>query len=178
LDVSDAREMGLSLAVELHASQDRREWPFRTSFLDEILHTAGEFARFLEGRPHHLRLIPAPFTFPLPAFPGPAVPTRTGEHGMSVTMTDVQQVSYAVEPEDSKGFQVADTLTWSSDDGGAVLTVTPADDGLSAVFAAVAPGSATISVTDGTLSASDLITVTPGAVASLVLTPGAVTDEA
>ncbi len=91
---------------------------------------------------------------------------------MSVTMTDAQTVSYAVEPEDSRGFQVADTITWSSDDNGAVLTVTPAADGLSCVFAAVAPGTATITASDGTLSASDLITVTTGAVASLVLTPG------
>ena len=96
---------------------------------------------------------------------------------MSVTMTDAQMVSYACEPEDSRGFATSDTLTWSSDDAGAVLTVTPADDGLSCEFTAVAPGSATISVTDGTLSASDLITVTPGGVASLVITPGAVTDQ-
>lgn len=91
---------------------------------------------------------------------------------MSVTMTDAQQVTYTCEPEDSKGFQVSDTLTWSSDDAGAVLTVTPSADGLSCVFAAVAPGTATISVTDGTLSGSDLITVTPGGVATLVITPG------
>jgi hypothetical protein len=45
------------------------------------------------------------------------------------------------------------------------------------VFAAVAPGSATITVTDGTLSASDLITVTAGAAASLVLTPGTPESE-
>ena len=91
---------------------------------------------------------------------------------MSVTMTDDQQVSYSVEPEDDKGFATSDTITWSSDDGGAVLTVTPSADGLSCVFAAVAPGSATITASDGTLSASDLITVTAGGVASLVLTPG------
>ena len=45
------------------------------------------------------------------------------------------------------------------------------------MFTAVAPGTANISVTDGTLTASDLITVTAGAVASLVLTPGDVTDD-
>ena len=96
---------------------------------------------------------------------------------MSVTMTDSQEVTYTCEPEDSKGIEVSDTLTWSSDDGGAVLTVTPSADTLSCVFAAVAPGSATITVTDGTLSGTDLITVTAGPVASLVLTPGTPTDE-
>jgi hypothetical protein len=91
---------------------------------------------------------------------------------MSVTMTDDQEVSYSVQAEDDKGAPVSDTLIWSADDNGAVVTVTPAADGMSCVYAAVAPGTATVSVTDGTLSASDLITVTAGAAASLVLTPG------
>jgi len=177
VDAGDARLEGLRLAVELHAAQDRHSVPFHLSFHAEVIGTAGEFARWLEGRPHHLRLIPAPYTFAQPAFPGPATRTKTGDDGMSVTMSDTQEVTYACEPEDSKGFATSDTLTWSSDDGGAVLMVTPAADGLSCLFAAVAPGSATISVTDGTLSASDLVTVTPGGVASLVITPGAVTDQ-
>ena len=96
---------------------------------------------------------------------------------MSVTMTDSQEVTYTVEAEDSRGFAVSDTLTWSSDDAGAFVTVTPSADTLSCVFAAVDPGTANISVTDGTLSATDVITVDAGAVASLVLTPGTPTDE-
>jgi hypothetical protein len=97
---------------------------------------------------------------------------------MSVTMTDSQQVSYGVEPEDDKGFPVADTITWSEDSGGAVLSAAPSADGLSCVFTAVAPGSANVTASDGTLSASDLVTVTAGAVASLVLTPGTPEDVA
>ena len=96
---------------------------------------------------------------------------------MSVTLTDTQQVSYSVEAEDSKNQPVSDTLTWSSDDNGAVVTVTPSADTLSCVFASVAPGTANITVTDGTLTDVDVITVTAGAVASLVLTPGAPVDE-
>lgn len=136
-----------------------------------VLRLAGGFLKFLTARPSRLVLRPAPRTF---AEGNPALsnPTQFQGDGMSVTMTDDQQVSYAVEAEDDKGFAVSDSLTWTADDGGAVLTVTPAADGMSAVFAAVAPGSATITVTDGTLSASDLITVTAGAAASLVLTPG------
>ena len=97
---------------------------------------------------------------------------------MSVTLTDTQQVSYSCEAEDSQGSAghrhphlVLRTTP------ARCVTVTPSADGTSCVFAAVAPGSATISVTDGTLSAQDVITVTPGAVASLVLTPGAISDE-
>ena len=96
---------------------------------------------------------------------------------MSVTMTDSQEVTYTVEPEDSKGIAVSDTLTWSSDDGGAFVTLTPSADTLSCLFAAVAPGTANISVTDGTLSGADSIVVTAGPVASLVLTPGTPVSE-
>ncbi len=166
---------GLRLAVELHAIRDTS--PMWQPLPELVTETAGRFAEGLLARPYRLTLRPAPFTFPQGA-PGPGIPTRTiGVREMSVTMTDAQQVSYACEPEDSKGVQVSDTLTWSSDDGGAVLTLTPSDDTLSCVFAAVAPGTATISVTDGTLSGSDLITVTPGGVAALVITPGAPVDE-
>ena len=95
---------------------------------------------------------------------------------MGVSMSDSQQVTYQVEPEDSKGFPTSDTLTWSADDGGAVVTATVSDDTLSATYVAVAPGQANITVTDGTLSAGDAITVTAGPAASLVLTAGAPED--
>ena len=76
---------------------------------------------------------------------------------MSVTMTDADQVTYACEPEDSKGQPVADTLTWSSDDNGAVVTLTPSADTRSCVFAAVAPGTANISVTVTNASGTPLL---------------------
>ena len=152
IPVDDARLEGLRLAVELHAAEDAEQSPFAPAPLPErVLATAGEFTGWLLARPHRLRLTVAPFTFP-EGHPGPGVPTKHQGDGMSVTMSDSEAVTYVVSPEDSKGVAVADTL--------------------SCVFSAVDPGAATISVTDGTLSASDLITVTPGAVASLVLTPG------
>lgn len=172
-DTDACRAEGLKLAVALYSRQDFAGG----SPADLVLADAAQFATFLVSRPHHLALRPEPETFQQPDYPGPAVPTKTGADGMSVTMTDTQQVSYSVEAEDSKNFPVSDTLTWSESSGGAVVTATPSADGMSCVFAAAAPGTSTITVTDGTLSATDLITVTPGAVASLVLTPGAVTDE-
>ena len=173
MDIDEARSEALALAVELHAATDLSVTPFdQRPSAKGVLETAGEFTRWLTERPHRLRLRPAPFTFQQLAYPGPAVRTKTGDHGMSVTMTDSQAVTYACEPEDSKGQPVSDTLTWSSDDNGAVVTLTPSDDTLSCVFAAVAPGTANISVSDGTLSGIDVITVTAGPVASLVLTPG------
>jgi hypothetical protein len=171
-DIDEARSEALHLAVELYAQHDHGD-----NTVGRVLEAAAEFTRWLLARPHRLRLQPAPFTFQQPAYPGPAVRTQTGDDGMSVSMTDSQEVSYTVEPEDSRGVAVSDTLTWSSDDGGAVVTLTPSADTLSCVFAAVAPGTANISVTDGTLSGTDVITVTAGAVASLVLTPGTPSDE-
>ena len=96
---------------------------------------------------------------------------------MSVSLTDAEKFTYTVEPEDSRGFQVADTLTWSEDSGGAVITLTPSDDGLSADVVAVAPGTANVTVSDGTLSGADQVTVTTGPVAQIVMTPGPVSEQ-
>lgn len=177
-DIDECRAEGLRLAVELHSRQDFASDGYYGDTAKKILADAAEFATWLESRPHHLTLTAGSETYQQPDYPGPAVPTKTGDNGMSVTLTDTQQVSYSVAAEDSKGFAVTDALTWSSDDNGAVVTLTPSADTLSCVVAAVAPGTATLSVTDGTLSASDSIDVTPGGVASLVLTAGAITDEA
>ena len=176
-DIDECRAEGLRLAVELHSQQDFATGGYDGDTAGKILADAAQFATWLESRPHHLTLRPGSETYQQPGFPGPAVPTKTGDNGMAVTMSDTQQVSYSVQAEDSKSQAVGDTLTWSSDDAGAVVTVTPSADTLSCVFAAVDPGTANITVTDGTLSATDVITVDAGAVASLVLTPGTPTDE-
>lgn len=166
----EARSEGLALAVDLWSDRDSAE-------LDEAVErTARHFAAILRGHPVRLVLRPAPFTFEQGSnIPRPTILTGGA---MSVTMTDAQEVTYACEPEDSKGFEVSDTLTWSESSGGAVVTAAPSADGLSCVLTAVAPGTSTVSVTDGSLSAQDLITVTPGSVASLVLTPGTPEDVA
>jgi hypothetical protein len=172
----EARLLGLQLAVDLYADWEPdglgdREGQLLAAVTDAACH----FAHVLTGRPHRLRLFVAPFTF-AEGPPGPGVPTIRGDN-MSVTMSDNQEVSYSVEAEDSRGFPVTDALTWSESTGGAVVTATPAADGMSCVFASVAPGESTITVTDGTLSASDVVTVVAGPVAELVLTPGTPTPE-
>ena len=66
---------------------------------------------------------------------------------MPVTITDVEIADYssAVSETDSKGFPVTDALSWSEDSNGAVVT----GDGAGR-FTAVAPGTANITVSDGT----------------------------
>lgn len=164
--VPDRRLEALRSACLLY--QGTREAPF------VVIRAAEQFlTQWLGKKPHRLVLTPAPNTFQQ-GNPARHNPTKHLGDGMSVQMNDDQQVTYSVAAKDDKGFDVSDAITWSADDGGAVLTVTTAPDSMSATFAAVAPGTATVTASDGTLSASDLITVTPGDVASLVLNPGAV----
>ena len=168
-DISEARAEALRLAVRLYG---RSENPWAL-LPERVTETAGAFTRWLLARPCRLKLWPAPYTFEK-GIPGPGVPTTiimTGD-AMAVQMLDTQSVTYTCEPEDSQGFPVADTLTWSESSGGTAVIATPAADGLSCAFTAVAPGTATITVTDGTLSGSDVITVTAGPAAQLVLTAG------
>ena len=94
---------------------------------------------------------------------------------MPVTITDAEIADYssAVSETDSKGFPVTDALTWTEDSNGAVLTGNGAG-----VFTAVAPGTANITVTDGSLSATDAVTVDPGAAAALLLGAPVITEQA
>lgn len=177
-DIDECRAEGLRLAVELHSRQDFASDGYDGDTAKKILADAAEFATWLESRPHHLTLTAGSETYQQPDYPGPAVPTKTGDNGMSVTLTDTQQVSYSVAAEDSKGFAVTDALTWSSDDNGAVVTLQPAADGLSCTFVAVAPGTANYSVTDGTLTGGGQAIVTAGGPSQIVVSEAAPVAQA
>jgi hypothetical protein len=110
-----------------------------------------------------------------------SVPTRISAQGgrPMATMSDSQQVTAHVRPEDSKGFDTTDAgLSWSADDGGAVVNLQPSDDGTSCTFVGVAPGTANYTVSDGTRSAVGAVTVQPGDVAQLAVTEDAPVDQA
>jgi len=100
-----------------------------------------------------------------------SVPTQISTEGDRIvaTMTDTQQFTASVKPEDAKGFADPDTLTWSADDAGAVVTLQPSGDSLSCLIVAVAPGVSNYTFTDGTASGVGVATVIPGGVASLAL---------
>jgi hypothetical protein len=100
-----------------------------------------------------------------------------GDTSMAV-MKDTQQFTVTVEPEDSKGFDTADTLTWTEDSNGAFVTLQPSDDTLSCLVVAVAPGVANYKASDGAgREFNGVATVTSGDVASLVGVEGAVEDQ-
>lgn len=79
----------------------------------------------------------------------------------------------ACAPKDAAGNPTTPTLTWSSSDT-AVLELTVAADGLSALGVSKIAGTATVTVTDGALTDSQDVTVTAGATVTLGLTGSAV----
>ena len=138
-DADNARLQALRLAVDLYARRDS------TELLGQVTDAAREFAFILLGRPASLALGDPVITEA--ATPGRPVPLHRGAD-MAVTITDSQVASTRVSETDSKGFPVSDAIEWSEDSAGAVV----ASDG-NGGFTAVAPGNATITATDGTLSA-------------------------
>ena len=112
---------------------------------------------------------------PLPAV---ALILSVKEPKMPLVLKDNQQVTYTATPVDAKGNPTTDPnpLAWSSSDP-TVLAATPSADGLSCNFVAVKPGAAQVQVSDGTLSGTDDVTVTPGDVASLAISAGTPADQ-
>lgn len=90
---------------------------------------------------------------------------------------DNEQFTLAAVAADAKGFAVADALTWTVDDS-TVASLIVADDGQSVTVVAGNPGSAIVTVTDGTLTATEAVDVVAGDVALITLTEGPVTPQA
>ena len=134
---------------------------------DLVLAYANVFLGWVSGA--RLAISADPLTY---AQGNPALSQATRFIGGAVQLTDTQQVTLSVEPEDSKGFPTSDTLTWSSSDD-TVVSLQPSADTLSCLCVAGNPGAAvTVTVTDGTISASDNFDVVPSGTASLVITEG------
>lgn len=98
-------------------------------------------------------------------------PTGTTHTGGTVQLHDNEQVTLAVAEADAKGVALADTLTWAIDNT-TVAALQIASDTQSALLVAGLPGSAVVTVTDGTLSATLAVDVVPGGVATITITPG------
>ncbi len=156
------RETALAAAVDVLAEA------LETPSPETVLAYASAFLAFISGA--RLRLSVDPLTYEQ----GTALHQPTRYVGDTVQLTDTQQVTLTVEPEDSKGDPTSDTLTWSSSDTtGTILTLTPSADTLSCLVVAGVPGLGTVvTATDGTLSATESIDVLAGAVTSLVITAG------
>ena len=170
-DIRDLRHDALVLAVELFSRAPQENYDEGRA----VTQAAGEFTLWLTA-PAVTLTVGTPVVAE-EANPAHYLPLKRGAD-MAVSLLDTQQATNPPPSEtDSKGIPVTgDTITITEDSAGAVvaLTVNPDD---SAVFAAVAPGSAQVSWTDGTLSFTDTITVTAGAAAELVVGEPVIADE-
>lgn len=107
---------------------------------------------------------------------------NTGVPIMAATLRDDQNIPLTIQPVDAKGKPALldGVPTWASSDE-TVITVTAAADGLSATAAAVAPGSARITVSgDGDLGSGVTpitgtldVSVTGGGAVSITINAGA-----
>jgi len=107
-----------------------------------------------------------------PTDPNALIPKETGP----VQITDTQQFAVSVEAVDSKGFPTADDFTASSSDE-TIATVTEAEDGRTFTIVAGNPGSAVITITDGTLSATEAVDVVAGDTAKITIVEGPVAEQ-
>jgi hypothetical protein len=144
----------------------------------DVTSVATLYYRWLEG-PAVMFMTADPTTFTQAAPDGPGTPTV--RKGTAVQLNDLQQVTLSVAEVDSKGQPVSDQLVWSVDNGD-VIAVTPSADTQSCLCVAGTDGTATVTVTDNSvtppLTASDTITVVSSAATSLVIAEGTAEDQA
>jgi hypothetical protein len=138
----------------------------------DVTATACVFYRWLEG-PAIMVLAFDTLTYQQASPDGPGTPVV--KKGSTVQLTDTQQVTLSVAEQDSKGQPVADTLAWSVDNG-SVISLVPSADSQSCLCVAGTDGTATVTVTDNSvtppLSATDVLTVVSSAATSLVVSEG------
>ena len=86
-------------------------------------------------------------------------------------LRDTEQVTYTITALDAKGYEV-DTVDFSASiDNGDVAAIT--DNGNTFLVVAGNPGSAVITFTDGTLTATEALDVVPGDLATIRVVAGA-----
>lgn len=90
---------------------------------------------------------------------------------ITVQLHDDEKVDLSVTEADAKGVALKDTLSWTTSDT-AVATVTVSEDTMTGTVVAGMPGSCVITVTDGSLSATEAIDVVPGNVATISIAEG------
>lgn len=103
-------------------------------------------------------------------------PTRFVPGGNVMQIHDNEQFTIHVDAVDAKGAEVADTFT-ATVDNETVCTLVAQEASDTWMVVGGLPGSAVITVTDGTLSATLAVDVIPGDVTAIQITPGEVTTQ-
>jgi hypothetical protein len=104
------------------------------------------------------------------------IPTGTPVVGELMQIHDNEQFDLTVDTRDAKGFETQDAVAWASSDPAVASLAVSADTRVVTVVAGV-PGSAVITVTDGTLSATEAVDVVPAGTATIALVEGPVTTQ-
>jgi hypothetical protein len=165
---AENRVMALQLAVSTRPAHKGQPAAWAVG----VTAIAGVFYEWLEG-PAVMVLACDSITYQQDAPDGPGTPTI--RKGRTVQLTDLQQVTLTVGEQDSKGQPVSDQLDWSVDNS-SVVTITPSADTQSCVVAGQTDGTATVTVTDNSvsppLSGSDVITVVSSQATAIVINEG------
>lgn len=100
-------------------------------------------------------------------------PTGTPNQGDPMQLHDDEKVALTVDTKDAKGFETADAVTWTIDDG-SVASLSVSDDGRSCEVVAGSPGSAVITVADDAagLSVTEAIDVVAAGTATISIGEG------
>lgn len=174
-----ARETALALAVELHlgarAVRLHRGVDAGVTIAaaeTAIRYTAETFLAWLHG-PTSIHLHAGAVRDQTSGLPTGTPATE----GNLMQIHDNEQFDLTADTKDAKGFETADVLTWEADDAD-VVTLVVSDDTKTCTVVAGNPGSAVITVSDGTLSATEAVDVVTGDTALITLAEGPVTVQA
>jgi hypothetical protein len=170
---ADNRVTALRFAIDAMAVDGN----LKAAQAGDVTATANVFYRWLEG-PAVMVLVTDSTTYQQAAPEGPGTPTV--KKGTTVQLTDTQQVTLSVAEVDSKQQPVADTLAWSVDNT-TVISIVPSADTQSCLCVAGTDGTATVTVSDNSvtppLTATETFTVVSSAATSLVINEGTPEDQ-
>ena len=143
-----------------------------------VLSSLGKIASKLDIIINFLRIIEDL----MPSMPGEpdrlvlTVGPVTTQGAANMQIHDNEQFDIVVDAVDSKGVPTADSFT-ATVDNDAALTLVTASDGKTFTIKAGLPGSAVVTITDGTLSVTEAVDVVPGNAATISITEGAVSTQ-
>lgn len=170
MDDLDLRVVALTQAALLHREMFPNEIISNTfdGAAARVLSTADVFLKWLE-KPLSIGIVVGTI---LDQKSGKPTGTTYGGSGI-MQLHDNEKVDLTVTETDAKGVALKDTLTWTSNDTtGQIITLQVSTDTQTCTVVAGTPGSAVVTVTDGTLSATLAVDVIPGAATAITINPG------
>jgi hypothetical protein len=129
--------------------------------LDSIIALLKKGAAPTTGRAVHLNVVIGPIT----------------KQGAVMQIHDNEQYAITVSAVDSKGFPTTDVFTTAVDNPDVISVVDDDQDGRTFTVVAGNPGSAVITISDGTLSVTEAVDVVVGEAVTISVQEGAPEDQ-